>query len=119
MTRPAFRSSSSLAAVSTSATCGAAADTSALPESAIRSGGFVIDTLEAALWRFLATDTCRGAVLKAVNLGDDTDTTAAVTGGIAGLFYGKDAIPADWLQKLAGVDGISRIAVSMADALTV
>jgi ADP-ribosylglycohydrolase len=94
-------------------------DISALPESAIRSGGFVIDTLEAALWCFLRTDTYRDAVLKAVNLGSDTDTTAAVTGGIAGLFYGKDAIPADWLQKLAGVDGICRIAVSMADTATV
>jgi ADP-ribosylglycohydrolase len=94
-------------------------DISALPESAIRSGGFVIDTLEAAFWCFLTTDTYRDAVLKAVNLGDDTDTTAAVTGGIAGLFYGKDAIPADWLQKLAGVDDICRIAVSMADTETV
>jgi ADP-ribosylglycohydrolase len=94
-------------------------DISALPESAIKSGGFVIDTLEAALWCFLTTDTYRDAVLKAVNLGEDTDTTAAVTGGIAGLFYGKDAIPADWLRKLAGVDGISRIAVSMADAAAV
>jgi ADP-ribosylglycohydrolase len=94
-------------------------DISALPESAIRSGGFVIDTLEAALWCFLTTDTYRDAVLKAVNLGSDTGTAAAVTGGIAGLFYGKDAIPADWLQKLAGVDGICRIAVSMADAAAV
>jgi ADP-ribosylglycohydrolase len=94
-------------------------DISALPESAIRRGGFVTDTLEAALWCFLSTDTCRAAVLKAVNLGDDTGTTAAVTGGIAGLFYGKDAIPADWFGSLAGVDGICRIAGAMADALTV
>jgi ADP-ribosylglycohydrolase len=94
-------------------------DISALTESAIRSGGFVIDTLGTAFWCFLTTDTYRDAVLKAVNLGEDTDTTAAITGGIAGLFYGKDAIPTDWLRKLAGVDGISRIAVSMADAAAV
>jgi ADP-ribosylglycohydrolase len=94
-------------------------DISALPESAIKSCGFVIDTLEAAFWCFLTTDTCRDAVLKAVNLGEDTDTTAAVTGGIAGLFYGKDAIPADWLQKLAGLDDICRIAVAMADVAAV
>jgi ADP-ribosylglycohydrolase len=90
-----------------------------LPESAIKSGGFVIDTLEAALWCFLTMGTYRDAVLKAVNLGSGTGTAAAVTGGIAGLFYGKDAIPANWLRKLSGVDDICRIAVAMADALTV
>jgi ADP-ribosylglycohydrolase len=91
-------------------------DISTLPEAAIRSGGFVIDTLEAALWCFLTTDTYRGAVLKAVNMGDDTDTTAAVTGALAGLYYGEDAIPADWLDNLAGLDDIRRIAGAMADA---
>jgi hypothetical protein len=83
-------------------------DIGTLPESAIRSGGFVIDTLEAAFWCFLATDCYRDTVLKAVNLGDDTDTTAAVAGAVAGLYYGRDAIPADWLQKLAGADTICR-----------
>ena len=63
-------------------------DIRALTESAIRSGGFVVDTLEAAFWCFLTTDSYRDAALKAVNLGDDTDTTAAVTGGLAGLYYG-------------------------------
>ncbi|MDR1307101.1 MAG: ADP-ribosylglycohydrolase family protein [Treponema sp.] len=60
-------------------------DISALSESCIQSEGFVIDTLEAALWCFLTTDSYRDAVLKAVNLGEDTDTTAAVTGALAGL----------------------------------
>jgi ADP-ribosylglycohydrolase len=94
-------------------------DISALPESAIRSGGFVIDTLEASLWCFLTTATYRDAVLKAVNLGNDTDTTAAVTGALAGLYYGADAIPTDWLDNLAGLNGIRRIASAMADAITV
>lgn len=88
-------------------------DVSALPESSIRSGGFVIDTLEAALWCFLTTDAYRDAVLKAVNLGYDTDTTAAVAGALAGLFYGLDAIPAGWLQTLAGTDDIYRIAAAL------
>ena len=88
-------------------------DVSALPESSIRSSGFVINTLEAALWCFLTTDAYRDAVLKAVNLGDDTDTTAAVAGALAGLFYGLDAIPADWLQTLAGTDEIYRIAAAL------
>jgi ADP-ribosylglycohydrolase len=61
----------------------------------------VIDTLEAALWCFLTTDSYAECVLKAVNLGEDTDTTAAVAGGLAGLLYGVDAIPEAWLATLA------------------
>ena len=92
-------------------------DIRALPESGIRSGGFVIDTLEAAFWCFLTTDTYRDAVLKAVNLGDDTDTTAAVTGAMAGLFYGLDAIPATWLENLAASGDIRRLSGAMAEGL--
>jgi ADP-ribosylglycohydrolase len=93
-------------------------DISALPESAIRSGGFVIDTLEAALWCFLTTDSYRDAVLKAVNLGEDTDTTAAVTGALAGLAYGIKAIPTVWLESLTGYGEIIRLSGAMAEALT-
>jgi ADP-ribosylglycohydrolase len=87
-------------------------DIRALPEAAIKSGGFVVDTLEAAFWCFLTTDNYRDAVLKAVNLGDDTDTTAAVTGGLAGLYYGfgESGVPRDWAGKLARVQGILSIA---------
>jgi ADP-ribosylglycohydrolase len=95
------------------------ADISAQPESGIRSGGFVIDTLEAAFWCFLTTDSYRDAVLKAVNLGDDTDTTAAVTGALAGLCYGVEGIPSDWLETLAGRGGILRQAGAMAGSLAV
>jgi ADP-ribosylglycohydrolase len=93
------------------------ADISALPESAIKSGGLVIDTLEAALWCFLNTENYRDAVLKAVNLGEDTDTTGAVTGAPAGLAYGLDAVPADWLKMTAGYNDIARLAAAMASAL--
>jgi ADP-ribosylglycohydrolase len=92
-------------------------DISDLPEQEIKSGGFVIDTLEAALWCFLTTETYTDAVLKAVNLGGDTDTTAAVTGALAGLAYGLDAIPADWRKTLARFDSICRISGAMAQAL--
>ncbi|MDR2483369.1 MAG: ADP-ribosylglycohydrolase family protein [Treponema sp.] len=92
-------------------------DIIALPETSIRSGGFVIDTLEAAFWCFLTTDSYRDAVLKAVNLGDDTDTTAAVTGALSGLIYGVDAIPAEWLDALAASGDIRRLAGAMAGAL--
>lgn len=88
-------------------------DISTLPEKDIRSSGFVIDTLEAAFWCFLTTDNYKDAVLKAVNLGDDTDTTGAVTGALAGLAYGLDSIPQEWLDQLAAYDEVRRIAVKM------
>lgn len=88
-------------------------DISTLPEGEIRSSGFVIDTLEAAFWCFMTTDNYRDAVLKAVNLGDDTDTTGAVTGALAGLAYGLDSIPQEWRDQLAASDEVRRIAVGM------
>lgn len=69
-------------------------------EEEIKSTGFVLHTLEASLWCILNTNSYRDAVLRAVNLGDDTDTTAAVTGGLAGIIYGFDEIPRDWIDKL-------------------
>jgi ADP-ribosylglycohydrolase len=77
-------------------------DIRALPEASIKSDGFVIDTLEAAFWCFLTTNNYRDAVLKAVNLGEDTDTTTAVTGSLAGLAYSIKAIPTVWFESLAG-----------------
>lgn len=79
----------------------------------IRGSGYVVDSLEAALWAFWHTSTFRDAILSAVNLGDDADTTAAVTGQIAGAHYGYDAIPEDWREALVMHDKI----VELADAL--
>ena len=72
----------------------------------IRSSGYVVDTLEAAVWCLLQTDTFETALLKAVNLGYDTDTVGAVAGGLAGLYYGYDAIPAAWLAAIKRRDWI-------------
>ncbi|MEZ0540873.1 ADP-ribosylglycohydrolase family protein [Fibrella arboris] len=69
-------------------------------EPEIASSGYVLHTLEASFWCFLTTDTYAEAVLKAVNLGSDTDTTGCVTGGLAGLYYRIDSIPSDWLTAL-------------------
>ena len=77
-----------------------------LPEEKIKSSGYVVDTLEAALWCLLNTDNYKDCVLKAVNLGDDTDTVAAVAGGLAGMYYGVDSIPKEWLHQLARLDYI-------------
>jgi len=71
------------------------------PETSISSSGYVVHTLEAALWCLLKHDTYSATVLTAVNLGDDTDTTGAVAGGLAGLAYGEAGIPAEWLTVLA------------------
>jgi ADP-ribosyl-[dinitrogen reductase] hydrolase len=67
----------------------------------ISSTGYVLHSLEASVWCLLTTDNYRDAVLRAVNLGNDTDTTAAITGGLAGILYGADSIPASWLNMLA------------------
>ena len=66
----------------------------------IKSSGYVVDTLEAALWCVLTTDNYRDCVLKAVNLGGDTDTIAAIAGGLAGALYGYDGIPEEWRNTL-------------------
>ena len=71
------------------------------PEEKISSSGYVVHTLEAALWCLLKHNTYAATVLAAVNLGDDTDTTGAVAGGLAGLAYGEAGIPAGWLAVLA------------------
>ncbi len=67
----------------------------------IQSSGYVIHTLEASLWCLLNSSSYAEAVLKAVNLGGDTDTTATVTGGLAGIYYGIDNIPKEWIEQIA------------------
>jgi ADP-ribosylglycohydrolase len=67
----------------------------------IVGAGYVVDSLEAALWAFDRTDNFRDGALLAVNLGDDADTTGAVYGQIAGAFSGEKGIPAEWRAKLA------------------
>ena len=72
-----------------------------LDRDSIQSSGYVVHTLEASLWSILNNATYSSAVLTAVNLGDDTDTTAAVTGALAGIIYGYEEIPKEWIDKLA------------------
>lgn len=84
------------------------------PEERIESGGYVIHTLEAALWCCHKYLDYPSAVLAAVNLGNDTDTTAAVAGGLAGLLYGQQAIPLEWIQALARREDVLRLANAFA-----
>ena len=71
-----------------------------LDEEQIKSSGYVVHTLEAAIWCFLNTENYKDCVLKAVNLGEDTDTVGAVAGGLAGLYYGLEDIPEAWTEIL-------------------
>lgn len=75
----------------------------------IESSGYVVHTLEASIWILLNTSNYEDAVLKSVNFGDDTDTTAAVTGGFAGLYYGIDNIPSKWIDILVNKELIINI----------
>ena len=87
-------------------------DLEQLSRDKIKSSGYVVDTLEAALWCLLHTDNYKDAVLTAVNLGSDTDTVAAVTGGLAGIMYGiggKRGIPEEWIGQLARFDYIEKL----------
>ena len=85
----------------------------------INSEGYVIDTLEASLWCLLTTSSYAEAVLKAVNLGEDTDTTGAVTGGLAGIYYGVENIPSEWIDGIARKEDIENLAFRLSNALTV
>ena len=84
-----------------------------LPISEIHGTGYVVHTLEAAIWILIHTKTYAAAVLTAVNLGNDTDTTATVTGGLAGMHYGWKEIPAEWLNILAGKERIEELIANL------
>jgi ADP-ribosyl-[dinitrogen reductase] hydrolase len=90
-----------------------------LEENQISSSGYVIDSLEASLWSFLTTDNFSEAVLKSVNLGGDTDTTGSITGGLAGTFYGYEALPPGWKKKLARIKDIENLCSRFLESLPV
>jgi ADP-ribosylglycohydrolase len=80
-----------------------------LTDNQISSSGYVLHSLEASIWSFLNTSSYTEAVLKAVNLGEDTDTTASITGGLAGIYYGYESIPENWFKKLARIKDIQNL----------
>ncbi len=81
----------------------------AIPGTGIKSTGYVVDSLEASVWVLIRTDNFKDCLLKAVNLGFDTDTIAAIAGGLAGLFYGYESIPEDWLSVIQRREWIEKI----------
>lgn len=71
-----------------------------IPERDISSSGYIVHSLEAAIWCVGNSTTFKEAILRAVNLGEDTDTVAAITGAIAGMYKNMDEIPHEWLDKM-------------------
>jgi ribA/ribD-fused uncharacterized protein len=88
-------------------------DISTVTENEIYSSGYVLHSLEASLWCILTTESYQAAVLKAVNLGEDTDTTGAITGALAGLIYGFESIPKKWLSAIVKKIEIEKLCAKM------
>ena len=76
------------------------------PIDELRSGGYVIEVLESSIWFFLQKNTYEDTVLSIINIGHDTDTSAAIAGGLAGIYYGQAGIPEYWLVSLARMEDI-------------
>jgi ADP-ribosylglycohydrolase len=83
----------------------------------IQSSGYVIDTLEAALWCFINTKSYSECIFQAINLGGDTDTIACIAGGLAGIHYGLRNIPVNWIQTLAKKHNINSMIDKFIDSV--
>ena len=88
------------------------ADIGKCSNEAIRSSAYVVDTLECCLWLLLNNDNLKDVLLKAANIGEDTDTIAAIAGSMAGIIYGLDSIPASWILKLKRKDYLYGLALA-------
>ncbi len=76
----------------------------------LKTGGYVIEVLESSIWFFLNKDSYKDTILSIINLGHDTDTSAAIAGGLAGLYYGQEAMPEEWVASIARLDDIVELA---------
>lgn len=86
-----------------------------LNEDDLRSGGYVIEVLESSVWFFLKKNNYKETILSIINLGDDTDTSAAIAGGLAGLYYGEMGVPSIWTGSLARAKDIKKLAFKVYD----
>lgn len=81
----------------------------------MKSSGWVVDTLEVALWAFFKYDNWADGALAVVNLGEDSDTAGAVYGGLAGAFYGLESMPSSWVDGMQNQELIRRIAEGVSE----
>ena len=88
-------------------------------EHTIKSSGYVVDSLETAVWSLITTDTLEEGLLRAVNLGDDTDTIGAIAGGLAALFYGYDSVPEEWRKQIIKEEEIIALCEMMEEKFSV
>ena len=88
-------------------------------EDTIKSSGYVVDSLEAAVWSLITTETLEEALLKAVNLGDDSDTVGAIAGGLAALYYGYENVPDVWKENIIKEEEIVTLCESMEEKFNV
>lgn len=88
-----------------------------LDRNQIHSSGYVVDTLEAAIWCFMTSNNFEGTIFNAINLGNDTDTIAAIAGSMAGIYYGFDSIPTRWVETMARKQDIYDLAVSFSQTM--
>ena len=93
-------------------------DFAQLPEDDIRSGGYVIESIEASIWCLLNTTDLKSLILKAVNLGHDTDTTAAISAGLGTLIYNVEDLPKEWLNTLIKKSYLEKIEEDFYNSLT-
>lgn len=93
-------------------------DIQLIDESDIKSSGYVIDVLEAAFYFLLRENSYKDTILKIINLGNDTDTAAAIAGGLAGLHYGYDKIPNEWIHHLARKSDIEDLAARFGEKIS-
>lgn len=88
-----------------------------LPEDVIGSSGYVLDSLEASIWCLLNTNGYKSLILKAVNLGEDTDTTGAIAAGLGGLVYKVEDLPVEWISKLRKKEYLESIEIAFLNSL--
>ena len=75
----------------------------------LKTGGYVIEVLESSIWFFLNKNTYKDTVLSIINLGHDTDTSAAIAGGLTGIYYGQKEIPEAWVASIARLNDIMEL----------
>ncbi|MEZ4883931.1 MAG: ADP-ribosylglycohydrolase family protein [Chitinophagales bacterium] len=75
----------------------------------LKSGGYVIEVLESSIWFFLNKNSYKEIILSIINIGHDTDTSAAIAGGLAGIYYGQKGIPEYWIASIARMEDILKL----------